>query len=150
MRQHHHRFAFAVAALAGLAGGALAMEPEMPRSQRAFDRLDADHNGAISLAELQPKAQRRFLRLDGDSNGEVTTAEIDAALQKGLERRRNRILGMLDADANGTVTTAELDAFVEAMVNGADANADGGVSIEEARNFRLAKLRKPTTGGGTN
>lgn len=129
-------FAFLVPATA------LAVEPYLPRHPAAFARLDADKNGRISPDELKPKAERRLLRLDGDGNREVSVAEIDAYLQKRLAERRARLMARLDGDSNGAVTVAELDKYIEAMFNGADADGDGGVTLEEAREFKLAKWRK--------
>ena len=48
----------------------------------------------------------------------------------------------MDKDANGIVTRAELDSFVAVMLTSADSNQDGGVSLEEAQSFRLAKVAK--------
>ena len=142
----------AAAALGTLALGsmALAMEPSLPRTPKVFAKLDGNSDGKITLAEIQPKAEKRFLKLDGDKNGEVTTAEIDAALQKALDSRRRHILKLMDADGNGTVAKAELDQFIAKLIETADADSDGGVTLEEARNFRVAKLRKPATGEGVN
>ena len=88
--------------------------------------------------------------MDEDRNGAVSSAEIDTALTRALERRRDRILAKLDADRNGAVSRAELDRYVEAMVAAADGDHDGGVSLEEARNSRVAKLKKPATGETSN
>ncbi len=143
---------FVAAALGTLAlgGMALAMEPYLPRSAKVFAKLDGNSDGKITLAEIQPKAEKRFLKIDADKNGEVTTAEIDAALQKALESRRKHILKMMDADANGTVSKAELDRFITSLIETADADSDGGVTLDEAKNFRVAKLRKPATGDSVN
>lgn len=135
-------------ALTGLALGmlatapAFAMEPTMPRAPKIFAKLDTNSDGRITPDELRPKAEARLLRADGDKNGVVTSAEIDAVLRRALELRRNRILRMLDADKNGAITTAELDAYVGMLLKSADTDADGGVSLEEARSFKLAKLAK--------
>ena len=45
-------------------------------------------------------------------------------------------------DRNGSISRAELDGYIEAMVAGADADSDGGVSFSEARIFKIAKWRK--------
>lgn len=133
------------AALAGaalLAGQALAIEPSFPRNPKIFAKLDTDSSGKITLEELKPKAEQRLLRLDADKNSEVSGAEIDAYLQKRLEQRRTQMLAGMDSDKNGMITVAELDKFVDAMFNGADADKDGGVSLQEARDFSIAKWRK--------
>ncbi len=147
------RFACAFALLAGLAiapATGLAMEPYLPKSPKSFGKADADRNGKVTAAELRPLAERRFARLDADRNGAVSDAEIDQALQKALDRRRGRILAKLDADKNGSVSRAELDRFVDTMVAAADGNGDGGVTLEEALNSRVAKLKKPATGETSN
>jgi Ca2+-binding EF-hand superfamily protein len=147
------RFATAFALLAGVAmapASGFAMEPYLPKTPKAFNKVDADSDGKVTAAELRPLAERRFARLDTDKNGAVSDAEIDAALQKALDRRRGRILAKLDADKDGTISRAELDRFVDGMVAAADSNGDGGVSLEEALNYRVAKLRKPATGEKSN
>lgn len=133
-----------------MGGMALAMEPYLPRSPKVFAKLDGNADGKVTLAEIQPKAETRFLKLDGDKNGEVTTAEIDAALQKALESRRKHILKAMDTDGNGGVSKAELDGYTAKLIAAADADSDGGVTLDEARKFRVAKLRKPVTGEGIN
>ena len=133
-----------------MGGMAWAMEPYLPRTPKVFAKLDSNSDGKITLAEIQPKAENRFLKYDGDKNGDVTTAEIDAALHKALETRRRQILKKMDADTSGSVSKAELDRFIANLVQTADADGDGGVSLDEAKNFRVAKLRKPATAEGVN
>jgi hypothetical protein len=128
--------------IAGIAGMAIAAEPYLPRAQKVFDRLDANKDGKINLAEFVPLAERKFMSVDENKDDAVSAAEIDKALQAAIERRRNRMLTTMDADKNGSVSKAELDKYVEAMLNSADANKDGGVSFEEAKLFKMTKWRK--------
>jgi Ca2+-binding EF-hand superfamily protein len=128
--------------IAAVATMAVASEPYLPRGQKGFDLLDANKDGKITVVELTPRAEKRFLSVDANKDDAVTAAEIDTALQAAIERRRNRIMATMDTDKNGSVTRTELDKYVEAMVKGADANGDGGVSFDEARIFKLAKWRK--------
>jgi hypothetical protein len=145
------RIAITLALLCGFAAvPALAMEPYLPKTPKAFGKADNDGNGKVTAAELKPLAEKRFKRLDKDGNGAVTEAEIDAALLKAMENRRGRILAKLDADKNGTITRAELDGFVETIVAAADGDHDGGLTLEEALNYKVAKLRKPATGETSN
>ena len=112
---------------------AFANEPFLPRSERSFARLDADSDGKVTMNELKPKAVKRFLRLDDDQNGTVTTAEIDTWLKKGIERRKERMLGRLDQNKDGSVTGDEVDAYIDALFNGADGDKDGGLTLAEIR-----------------
>ena len=143
----------AMAAVAGvilLAGTAAAIEPWIPRNGKIFAKLDADSSGKVTLNEIIPPAEKRFTGYDADGDGAVSAAEIDARLKQALERRRNRILASLDGDKNGSVSKAELDKFVEAMFNGADADHDGGITLDEARAFRMAAWRKKLEGAAAN
>jgi Ca2+-binding EF-hand superfamily protein len=140
---------FAIALLGSitiLPATAMAMEPYLPTSPRAFSKADADANGKVTAAELTPFAERRFARLDSDKNGAVTAAEIDTALSQAVERRRDRILAKLDADKNGAISGDELDRFVDALVASVDSDRDGGVSREELRDYRVAKRKKSGRG----
>ncbi|MBI2719369.1 MAG: EF-hand domain-containing protein [Rhizobiales bacterium] len=147
------RALFAVSALAGmtlLGAEALALEPYLPRTPRVFERIDADGNGKITLAEIKPKAETGLMKLDTDGNGEVSGAEIDAYLQKAIEQRRARLLAAMDTDKSGSITKVELDKFIDAMFNGADANGDGGVTLQEARDFKVVQWRKRFLGQAAN
>ena len=132
---------FGLCAIA-MAGTALANEPGMPRGEKIFGRIDADHNGKISREELMPQTARRFLKVDANADGTVTTSEIDGWLKPLMERRKTRILSRMDADKNGDVSRQELDLFIEALFKEADSDQDGGVSLTEARAFRMSRMDK--------
>jgi Ca2+-binding EF-hand superfamily protein len=136
------KFAVAAAVLAAGTVAVYANEPFVPRGQRLFAMFDTDRNGLVSKAEFQSRAEKRFLRADANADGTVTAAEIDAQLARVIERRRTRIMSAMDTDKDGRITREELDKYAEAMFDGADSNDDGGVSLDEARSFRLAKWRK--------
>lgn len=125
-----------------LATPVLAMEPTMPRSPKTFAKLDTNSDGKVTVEEFLPKAKARLLRLDGDKNGEVTAAEIDVVLMKALNKRRAQVMKTLDADGNGAITQAELDQYVELLLNAADTDDDGGVTLKEAKSFKIAKMVK--------
>lgn len=147
------RITLAIALLGSMAivpATAFALEPYLPKNPKAFSRADADANGKITSAELTPRAEKTFASVDADHDGRVTAAEIDADLKRAMERRRDRILASLDTDKDGAISKAELDAGVAKLVTSADADSDGGVSLEEARKYRVAKTLKPATGGTPN
>lgn len=137
-------------AMAIVPATAFAMEPYLPKNPKAFSKADTDANGKVTAAELAPRAEKRFARIDTDRNGAVSAAEIDETLRKALERRRDRIMSDLDTNKDGAISRAELDASVDRLIAAADADRDGGVTLDEARNYRLAKLRKPATGKDAN
>lgn len=137
-------------ALAALTAAGIANEPNLPRGQKMFARYDADSNGKISLDEIKPKLAKRFLTIDDNADGNVTSAEIDSWLKAKIEKRKARMLGRLDIDKNGVVSRVELDRFVEAMFNDADSNDDGGVSLEEVRSFKMAKMKELVPDAGQN
>ena len=136
------RYIVAAACILLLTVEALAVEPSLPRNPKIFAKLDSDSNGKITLEEIRPKAETRLLRLDTDNDKEVSAGEIDAYINKALERRKAQVMTSLDQDKSGSITVAELDNFLEALFNGADADKDGGVTLEEARKFRYLKWRR--------
>jgi hypothetical protein len=137
-----------VALMAGIAvvpAAALAMEPYLPKSPKSFGHVDDNADGKLTAPELSTRAARRFDRYDTDHNGMVTAAEIDSTLQKALEKRRARLLANLDANRDGAIARTEIDAYVQKLLADADGDGDGGVTLAEARDFRVAKTVKPAT-----
>ncbi len=121
---------------------AFANEPFLPRTERAFARLDVDSDGKVAVNEWKPKAVKRFMRLDDDQNGTVTTPEIDSWLKRGIERRKERMLGRLDGNKDGSVTRDEVDAYIDALFNGADGDKDGGLTLAEVRESAQKRVRQ--------
>jgi Ca2+-binding EF-hand superfamily protein len=122
-----------VVGLTGTYLAANALEPYLPRSDRAFARLDANSNGKVEPGELKPKALKRFLRLDEDSDGTVSAAEIDQYFARQIEKRKARLLSNLDKSGDGDITRDEVDAYVDGLFNAADADHDGAVTLAETR-----------------
>ena len=136
-------FLAATAAFAGaFAIVATAREPGIPSSKQLFNRLDKNKDGRLGLDELKPKSERRFMRLDTDKDGTVTSGEIDTWLQALAERRKQRILDRMDGNGDGAVTRAEVASYIDGLFAAADANADGGVTIDESKAYHVAKRKK--------
>jgi len=62
------------------------------RVDMAFERLDADKDGRISRAEAAkgPRVSRHFDKIDADKDGYVSRAELTAALERFVQRDRER------------------------------------------------------------
>ncbi|NNE21185.1 MAG: hypothetical protein HKN11_01110 [Rhizobiales bacterium] len=119
-----------------------AREPGIPRGVKTFERLDKDKSGKIELNELQPAASRRFMRLDSNADDKVTRGEIEDWLRATMERRLERIMTRMDADKDSAISRSELDDYVSGQFSTADANADGGVTHDEAKAYHVAKRKK--------
>lgn len=129
---------------------ASAAEPYLPRSEKAFQRVDANKDGKVELNEFNPVAARAFSRFDLNGDGQVTSQEVEATYQKQLQKRLQRLMAMLDTDRNGVVTPAELDKFTAAMFNGADNDKDGGLTMAEAQSFKRGLWRKAYLAQGSS
>ncbi|MBL8790201.1 MAG: hypothetical protein JNM45_06855 [Rhizobiales bacterium] len=126
-----------ISSLAALAG-----EPYLPRTEKAFQRIDTNKDGKVELGEFTPVASRSLNRLDGNGDKQVTAQEMESALQKKLHQRVEKMMALLDTDRNGVVTEAELDKVSADMFNSADNDHDGGLSMTEAHDFKRSAWRK--------
>ena len=83
----------------------------------------------------------------------VATAQIeqlshqDSDFALAIARAEGYVCHALSV-AYGQRHSAELDASVDRLIAAADADRDGGVTLDEAKSYRLAKLRKPATPNG--
>lgn len=93
-------------------------EPGRPRG-RGF-------GGPMTLADMQARSDRRFDRMDANGDGAVTSEEMGDG-----EGRGARMLERADANNDGRITRAEMQAGTAAMFRRMDANGDGKVTEEE-------------------
>jgi Ca2+-binding EF-hand superfamily protein len=134
--------AVTTALIAFSAVAAEANEPYFPRSEQRFARLDTDKDGKLKPAELALVVQRSATALDANGDKQVSAAEIEAAMQKRLEKRRDRIMQLLDGNKDGAITEAEMDQVLNDMFDKADTDDDGSVSFAEIQVFKRAQWRK--------
>jgi hypothetical protein len=113
------------------------------RIRQAFERADADGDGRLSRDELPPTLDSD--RIDADGDGFITLEELRAYFRNRLAPDASRTLvpalgedfrawfARLDSDGSGAIEPWELDDPRE--IRGADRNADGKVSVAEARRY---------------
>lgn len=119
-----------------------AAEPYLPRTEKAFQRIDANKNGKVELGEFTPVAERGVIRFDENGDKQVTAQEIESSLQKKLHARVQKMMTVLDSNKDGVVTAAELDKLTASMFNSADNDKDGGLTMTEAHDFKRGPWRK--------
>jgi hypothetical protein len=107
----------------------LAVDPLPPRPlpPRPAQRRQAEP-GPMTLDQMLNRSQRGFDRADADSDGVVTTAELDAAAAT-LPNARN--WARADRDGDGRLTRDEFRSVVAWRFERMDADGDGLVSVDE-------------------
>lgn len=135
--------AVSFAALAGIAGVAVAQQGEAPRERSSgLFQADANSDGTVTRAELDANSASRFRTLDANSDGQLTREEMRAGRERGdgehggrgrHGRGGHRGMHMERADANndGNITRDEFLAGPTQMFARMDANSDGVISANE-------------------
>lgn len=59
-------------------------------------RMDANEDGQVTREEFMSRGAPGFERLDANSDGSVTPDELDAAMERGRERREERVFWWRD------------------------------------------------------
>jgi Ca2+-binding EF-hand superfamily protein len=133
----------ATTAILGLSAvEAQANEPYFPRAERSFQRVDMNNDGKLAPEELAVVVKKREWAIDANGDKQVSAAEIETAMQKRLEKRRDRIMSLMDGNKDGVITEAEMDQVLNDMFDKADTDDDGSVSLAEIQNFKRAQWRK--------
>jgi Ca2+-binding EF-hand superfamily protein len=121
---------------------AQANEPYFPRAERSFQRVDMNNDGKLAPEELAVVVKKREWAIDANGDKQVSAVEIETAMQKRLEKRRDRIMALMDGNKDGVITEAEMDQVLNDMFDKADTDDDGSVSLAEIQNFKRAQWRK--------
>ena len=58
--------------------------------------MDANEDGQVTREEFMSRGAPGFERLDANSDGSVTPDELDAAMERGRERREERVFWWRD------------------------------------------------------
>ncbi len=128
------------------------------RSEKAFDRLDANHDGKLDQGDRGERLRARFDRVDANRDGSVSYAEFtaahvgrddgpprgDHARRSGAHRMalhggpgaRRGMSRLADADKDGAITKAEFQAAALGRFDRLDADKDGAVTREEVKAAR--------------
>ena len=100
--------------------------PAIAQRGGPIDRLDTDDDGFISREEFEMPNHRRAGRADADGDGAITLAEISEQQDKAEARMQER-------------AAAARERATERFTN-MDADGDGAVIEEEAKNFAFSKV----------
>jgi Ca2+-binding EF-hand superfamily protein len=123
------------AALAGVAGFALAQDQAAPQRQHGVFQSDANSDGVLTRQEFDAGRDATFTRLDANNDGQLTRAErrAERGERRGRSGRHGGMHSLERADANndGNVTRDEFLARPTQMFDRLDANDDGVISTAE-------------------
>lgn len=130
---HFHHLANADAATAATAPTAGTGTGAGSFAQRAFDKLDTNHDGVVTQDEYLAAANARFAALDPQNSGKVTAAEIATSPRAEAHAQRaaaHRVKAM-DTNGDGVVTLDEYLAAAKKRFSRMDKNGDGFIDADE-------------------
>lgn len=121
--------------------------PKMP----SFEKLDTNGDGVITQAEINAIGVAKFAEADTNGDGFLDAAELKAQMlasiemrREGREERGGEHRGAKDGEGNADLREAQnserLDLAVKHMIERADKNGDGKLSIDELHKPRANKM----------
>lgn len=101
-----------------------------------MDRYDADGDRRLTQEEIDTGRQAQHERFDADGDAALTLEEFEALWLDATRQRMVRRFQRHDRDGDGRVTQEEFRRTLRDFVEFADRNADGALSIDDARRER--------------
>lgn len=131
------------AAIAVAAGGDRHGDHEahhQARLDRLFDTFDLNADGQINEAEITAGHETRFKASDANGDGKLSEAEIRASIAKRAEARADRMVKRMmeraDGDKDGSISLAEFQDTPRhkggKMMKRLDTDGDGVITRAEA------------------
>lgn len=119
-----------------------------PKPEAMMERLDQNADGALTQDEVPAQLWERLQKADADGNGAVTVEELAAQrprpdVRPGPEQMFERF----DQNQDGQVTADEAPEGLWAKIQKADADGNGGVTLDELKAFRPEGDRRGGPGG---
>jgi len=98
-------------------------DPRQGLTELMFKSMDSNADGVVSIAEFNAYYAKRFKELDTNNDGKITLDEMNNGHPKSMTDTRN----------NGTT-------HLDERFNAADANHDGGLDREEAKQMPMLSM----------
>lgn len=110
-------------------------QPDQPRRNARFERLDTNKDGSIAQDEFV--SAQNLKDADANNDGTLSNEELVAMVQKReAERQAERLTRRLDIDGDGKVTIAEVEKNKAKRFALLDRNDDGKLERDELRGGR--------------
>jgi len=112
---------------------------------RFIARFDSDGDGQVTKEETRNLASQKFNELNIDGNGNITETDLIAVLAENLALETSVIFNAMDKNQDGALSAGEsFNTHNSLMANGADADDDGVVSLQEYNDYNLSLVIEAT------
>ena len=100
----------------------------------SFEELDADGNGEVTRAEMEASGQARVAAADTDGDGVLSPEELEARAAEGVKRHVGLLMNRADANADGKLSMDEMKEAMprrQATFEELDTDNSGGLTKAE-------------------